>query len=229
MQNNFYDKNIIKKPWGEEHVVYRDKKNLCITLLKIKKNQKTSLHCHPKKKTGFIVINGNAEIQLGLWKKDTFIFKSPSKLMIRTGLFHSIKSLTKPNLIALEFETPVDKKDLVRFEDNYGRKLKSYEGKKFSSKVSSKDLIFKKPLEKNNKKYVIGNIILEIKTFRNFSGIKKFNMNNIFAVIKGNICDNYNRNILSSGDIIKTGTLIKLATRFKIKKSLTLLRVYKSN
>ena len=47
MQNNFYDKNIIKKPWGEEHVVYRDKKNLSITLLKIKKNQKTSLHCQP--------------------------------------------------------------------------------------------------------------------------------------------------------------------------------------
>ena len=50
MSNNFYDNKLIKKPWGEEHVVYRDKKKLCVTLLKIKKNHSTSLHCHPNKK-----------------------------------------------------------------------------------------------------------------------------------------------------------------------------------
>ena len=49
--------------------------------------------------------------------------------MIRTGLFHSIKSLSKNGVKALEFETPV-KNDLVRYED-YGRKFKSYEGKNF--------------------------------------------------------------------------------------------------
>ncbi len=226
MLNNFYDKNLIKKPWGEEHIVYRENKVLCITLLKIKKNYSTSLHCHPKKKTGFIVLNGKARIQLGLWKKDTFTFNAPSKLMIRTGLSHSIKSVTNPYLFALEFETPVDKKDLVRFEDKYGRKLKNYEGKKNAFLLKSKDLKFKKPLEKNNQKFVFGKTLMEVKTFKNFSKIKKYKMNNIFAVIKGNVCDKSNRNILSSGDIIKTGTLIKLASRFKIKKSLTLLRVY---
>ena len=36
--------------------------------------------------------------------------------MIRTGLFHSIKSKSKKGLIALELETPANKKDLVRFK-----------------------------------------------------------------------------------------------------------------
>ena len=49
--------------------------------------------------------------------------------MIARGLFHSIKSLSKDGLLALEFETPVDKRDLVRFKDAYGRRSKSYEEK----------------------------------------------------------------------------------------------------
>ena len=49
--------------------------------------------------------------------------------MIRPGLFHSIKSISK-NLTLLEFETPVDKNDLVRLYDNYGRKNTPYENKK---------------------------------------------------------------------------------------------------
>ena len=47
-----YDTNVIKKPWGVEYVVYRNKKNLSVTYLRIKPNQQTSLHCHYKKKTG---------------------------------------------------------------------------------------------------------------------------------------------------------------------------------
>ena len=32
--------------------------------------------------------------------------------------------------MALEFETPVNKNDLIRFKDSYGRAKKPYEGKK---------------------------------------------------------------------------------------------------
>ena len=53
MSHKFYDNNKILKPWGEEHVIFRNGENLCITLLKIKKNFSTSLHCHPKKKNWF--------------------------------------------------------------------------------------------------------------------------------------------------------------------------------
>ena len=57
------------------------------------------------------------------------ILKAPDKLMIRPGLFHSTKSLSKDSIV-LEIETPINKNDLVRYKDNYGRENKPYEGKK---------------------------------------------------------------------------------------------------
>ena len=102
MKNENYNDVVVSKPWGHEYLCFANE-TVAIWLLNIKKNASTSMHCHPNKKTGFIVVNGEANIQLGLWKKDTYKFKAPSKLMIRTGLFHSIKSKSKPYLVALEF------------------------------------------------------------------------------------------------------------------------------
>ena len=65
-------------------------------------------------------------------EKRSEIHISPSKRMIARGLFHSIKSISREGLLALEFETPVNKNDLVRFKDSYGRQQKSYEGKKYT-------------------------------------------------------------------------------------------------
>ena len=130
----YYDNRIVFKPWGHEYVVYRYKNILSVTLLNINPTKSTSLHCHPIKKTGFVLLDGKALIQLGLWKKGSKIYESPSKLMIRTGLFHSIKCISKKPLLALEFETPIDKNDLVRFDDKYGREKRPYEqGKKFKN------------------------------------------------------------------------------------------------
>ena len=52
-----YDNRLVK-PWGYEYVVYRDRNKLCVTLLSINHNQTTSLHCHPNKKSGFILLKG---------------------------------------------------------------------------------------------------------------------------------------------------------------------------
>ena len=154
--NNFYDKKIVYKPWGYEYTIYRYRKNLSVTFLNIKKNKETSLHCHPNKKTGFILLKGKARIQLGLWKSSSKIYNSPSKLMIREGLFHSIKCLPKEDLCALEFESPVNKRDLVRFKDNYGRQSKPYEGKKFTKEITNKNILFKKPKLNKPQIYKIG-------------------------------------------------------------------------
>lgn len=224
MNNNFYDKNKIIKPWGEEHVVFRDKKKLCITLLKIKPKHSTSLHCHPQKKTGFILLSGSAMIQLGLYKSSRKKYESPSRLMIRTGLFHSIKCISKKDLIALEFETPVNKNDLVRFEDKYGRKNKPYEGKTFSTAINKNDIKFKKNFNKTQK-YKFENIKLEIKKYKKITDFHKYPIKNIFAIISGSLIDRFNKSIFSPGDIIRTGTLLKLSEAFKIKNNLVLLRV----
>lgn len=222
-----YDKKIVIKPWGYEYVAFRDKNILGITFLNINYKKKTSLHCHPSKKTGFILLNGQAQIQLGLWRKNNYTFKSPSKLMIRTGLFHSIKALSKRGVKVLEFETPVKKNDLVRYQDDYGRIAKPYEGGKYIKSLNNEDIIFKKPSFGIDQNYKINGVKIKLKVYKSFKEIVKQKNSTIFAVINGNVVDKRNKKILSAGDIIKTGTFIKLSKQFKIKKTLTLLSVFK--
>jgi len=224
-RDSLYDNKIVHKPWGYEYTIFRYQNKLSITFLKINFNKKTSLHCHPKKKTGFILINGKAKIQLGLWRSNSKNYSSPSKLMIREGLFHSIKSISKKGLIALEFETPVNKKDLVRYKDNYGRTSRPYEGKEYLKKMSSNFIIFKKPKLNKNQRYLIGSVEIYVELHSNFKKLVKEKMNTIFAVLYGEVVDKYGRNVLSSGDIIRTGTLKKLSEVYKIRKKLALIKV----
>lgn len=225
LKDKIYDRKVVQKPWGYEYVALRNKNRLAVTLLNINYKKKTSLHCHPSKKTGFILLSGKAKIQLGLWRKSSYEYSAPSKLMIRTGLFHSIKCLSKNGVKALEFETPVKKNDLVRFEDTYGRKFKSYEGKRYIKSLNKNDIIFKNPKYDNEQNYKIGKINILLKVYKNFKEIINQKNSTIFAVIDGKVVDKQNRNILSVGDIIRTGTFKKLSKYFKIKNKIILLSV----
>lgn len=225
LKESFYDKKIVKKPWGYEYVCYRDKKKIALTFLNIDYKKKTSLHCHPRKKTGFILLEGKAKIQLGLWESTSKIYKPPSKLMIRTGLFHSIQSLCKTGVKAIEFETPVLKNDLVRYQDIYGRRAKPYEGKRFTGSLGRGDIIFNRPNIKKPQTFSFGKVKLSLEVHKNFKKILKNKMSTIFGVLGGRIVDKQGRNILSEGDIIKLGTLKKLSKYFKIKKNLILIVV----
>ena len=223
--NSFYDNRIVYKPWGYEYVVYRNLNHLCVTLLSIDYGKTTSLHCHPKKKSGFILVSGKALFQLGLWKKRSEVHSSPSKRMIARGLFHSIKSLSKNGLLALEFETPVNKNDLVRFKDDYGRQQKSYEGEKFTKNIGSKFIKFKKPKLGTNQTYKINKVKISLEVHKNFKKLIRNTMNTIFGILDGAIVDRHGRHVLSYGDIIRTNDLKTLSEVFKIKKYLSVVKV----
>jgi len=225
-KNSFYDNKIVFKPWGYEYVIYRNANHLSVTLLNIDYNKGTSLHCHPSKKSGFILLGGEAQFQLGLRKKNTELHTSPSKRMIARGLFHSIKSVSKSGLLALEFETPVNKNDLVRFKDSYGRENKAYEGKKFTKSIESKFIKFKAPKFGKKQIYKIGKANVALEVHKNFIKLLKNKNSTIFAILDGSISDNKGRNVLSYGDIIKTNDLRILSKVFKIKKKLSVVRVY---
>ena len=227
-KSSFYDNKVVSKPWGYEYVVYRKLNNLSVTLLNIDYNKSTSLHCHPNKKSGFILLKGKAKFQLGLWKKRSEIHSSPSKRMIARGLFHSIKSVSKNGLIALEFETPVNKNDLVRFKDNYGREQKSYEGKKFTKVIASDQIKFKEPIFGKKQIYKINNVKISIEVHKDFKKILKNKSNTIFAILDGSVCDKFGRNLLTYGDIVRTNDFKTLSRVFKIKKYLSLVRVYRA-
>jgi mannose-6-phosphate isomerase-like protein (cupin superfamily) len=223
LKDKVFEKNIVKKPWGYEYIIYRNQNKLALTFLDIKYNKQTSLHCHPKKKTGFILISGKAKIQLGLYKETAKIYKAPNKLMIRTGLFHTIKAISKDGIKALEFETPVIKNDLVRYQDKYGRQLKPYEGKKHFTKIKKNFVKFKNPKINKQIIYNIDNRKIYIENHKNFKKLIKQPSTYILGVLKGAITDKLGKEVLTLGDIIRIATIKKLAKKFKIKKNITTL------
>lgn len=226
-KDSFYDDRVVMKPWGYEHVVYRDKDKLCVTLLNINYKQKTSLHCHPNKKSGFMLLKGKAAFQLGLKKKNLEIHSSPSKRMIARGLFHQLTSLSKSGLLALEFETPVDKNDLVRFKDIYGREKRNYEGKKHTLKIDSKFIKFKRPGQKIKQEFIFDNVKLNIEIHNNFKKLLANKKDSIFAILDGAITDHKNISVVNCGDILRVDDFKILSKVFKIKKNLKIVKLSK--
>lgn len=119
---NYKDK-VVVKPWGYEYLAYENK-DVAVWYLHINQGESTSMHCHPKKTTGLILLNGEAEVS---FLADKRVMKGLDKVMIRRGLFHQTKALSNGGIDVFEIETPNDKEDLVRLSDNYGRQDKPYE------------------------------------------------------------------------------------------------------
>jgi len=228
IKKDIYSKTLVNKPWGYEYTVYDDLDKIGITFLNIKYNHKTSLHCHPNKKTGFIILDGIAEVQIGIYKKNSKSFNPMSRLVFRQGLFHSLKAKSKNGLFALEFETPYDKKDLVRFKDDYGRKKKAYEGKKFTRNLDPDKIKFSKPILGGKNKYRFNNMKITIEKTSNLKNLSSKDESSL-AILDGSLVDKNGVKAISYGEIIKTSTLKILSKHFSIKKPLVLLRVEKTN
>ena len=62
LENDFYDYSnvVVKKPWGYEYLIYCND-IVAIWILHIQCGAQTSMHCHPNKNTGLIVLNGEIE------------------------------------------------------------------------------------------------------------------------------------------------------------------------
>ncbi len=226
---NFYSNKIVYKPWGHEYVIYNERSKIAITLVHIKYKHKTSLHCHPKKKTGFIILSGKALVQIGIYKENSKIFFPLSRLVFRSGLFHSIKSISKEGVYALEFETPYKKEDLIRLRDNYGRQYKNYEGKNFTKKISNLNLIkFRKPKINKRFMYNFNDIEVFLETINNLKNLKLKNDNSSSAILNGSILDKKGQKVITCGEVVKTKTLKIFSKRYKINKPITILNVSKT-
>ena len=116
--------SVVKKPWGSEYCIYRGE-NVSIWNLTIEPGKKTSLHCHPNKKTGLILLAGDAQINL---IERTFNISGPAKINLQQTIFHQTCNIGDKPLRVIEVETPDNKLDLVRIADDYGRKGDEFEG-----------------------------------------------------------------------------------------------------
>ncbi|MEI7450852.1 MAG: hypothetical protein WCJ75_14635 [Desulfomonile sp.] len=123
-QPHSYDNVVVVKPWGYEFLVYQNDQ-VAIWFLHLEKEHATSMHCHPKKKTALIVLSGQALCNT-FFKRN--YLAGVDGAVIEAGVFHSTRALSEGGADVIEIETPVDKADLVRLDDRYGRSRKGYEG-----------------------------------------------------------------------------------------------------
>ena len=128
-----YEKVIVKKPWGYEYLAFENE-HVAIWILHIVRKRKTSMHCHPKKRTSLILLSGQAVFhQL----EGDITLKAMDGVCIEKNTFHSTEAFnplpvspqSENGIWVMEIESPPHKTDLVRLKDAYGRAGKSYEGK----------------------------------------------------------------------------------------------------
>jgi len=180
-----HDNSIVKKPWGYEYLAYEND-NVGLWFLNIKKNQSTSMHCHPTKTTGLVILDGIAELS---FLSDKRIIQGLDKVMIRRGLFHQTKALSEEVLL-LEIETPKDKHDLVRLSDKYGRESKPYEDDSCEYTKQSDCLWIEEPNLNQTKTYEFGNCILIVENINDISTINNKKDTDLIMFLKGGLVRN---------------------------------------
>ncbi len=210
MNNNNFDNVIVQKPWGYEYLLYQND-TVALWYLYIKKGQETSLHSHPKKKTGLIVLSGGAEISFLSTKFKMF----PSdKIMIRHGVFHKTQAITD-DVELLEIETPVNKEDVVRLKDKYGRAGTPYENQ-------SHYTIVKEPkfYSINDGPNIIGDcnlILTKVNTPKEIIQLKVSK----FVILEGNISFNQHL-VVEPGDILDQKNFSLMMDNFTMNPMLIL-------
>lgn len=122
--NTFDYKNVVvNKPWGYEYLWFQNEK-VAIWFLFIKKNNATSLHCHAKKRTSLIVLDGAVQCTT---IDDKYQLKTLEAVVLEPCVFHSSMATAEEGAFIMEIETPPMKGDLVRMHDAYGRQNSGYE------------------------------------------------------------------------------------------------------
>jgi len=181
-----YDINIVKKPWGYEYLAYKND-DVGLWFLYISPGESTSMHCHPKKSTGLVLLNGEAEISFLADKRP---LKSLDKVMIRRGLFHSTKATSDKGAFIFEIETPVDKHDLVRLNDQYGRVSKPYEDVTFESAKNEDCLWIQEPALGECVTYSFSECVLKIETINDIDIINNKEDGELIMFLKGGMVRN---------------------------------------
>ena len=220
---NKFNNIIVNKPWGYEYLVYENE-NVGIWYLNIDYGKRTSLHSHPNKKTGLIILSGVAKVS---FLNHSFKLTPPDKTMIRHGVFHSTEAISKSGLEVLEIETPKDKTDLVRLEDYYGRAGTPYENASHYISDQTVSIPKVKRLTKQTDDITLGDCKLTLDSGK-LSRIELdvstteynylLNQYHSYIILKGGV-KYKNHPVLSYGDIVDNTTLIRLSHKFDIYPS----------
>jgi mannose-6-phosphate isomerase-like protein (cupin superfamily) len=220
-----HENNIVKKPWGYEYLMYENDK-VALWFLFIDKNESTSMHCHPNKTTGLTLLEGEVNVS---FLSDVKNLKPFSKIMIRKGLFHSTRAISNSGAFVLEIETPVDKHDLVRFKDSYGREGKPYEDSTFEYLKENDCIWIENPTAGNSNDYKVGNVIIKVINIENIDFFHTINDDKNVMFLDGGIVAEYGTNVAGPGDIVAASVLKELTTVFNSIKDDTIIMLMEKN
>ncbi|MBI2118324.1 MAG: hypothetical protein HYT97_01705 [Elusimicrobia bacterium] len=218
-----YHQVIVNKPWGREYLMYENG-TVGIWFLHIEKDARTSMHCHPHKKTGLILLSGEAVLS---FLNDSTRLKPISKMMIREGLFHSTQAVSEGGVSIIEVETPCDKTNLVRLDDEYGREEKPYEGKDSIVPMTKDCLTMNHPKEGRPEKYSLSGCILSAEKITEIKALRERPAGEIVTVLDGGLYSKTDEPVLNPGDVVSSDTLHRLAERFYCPKGISILSIKK--
>jgi uncharacterized cupin superfamily protein len=187
-KEDFYPKNIIRKPWGLEYSCYKNE-HIDIWEMQLFPGHSTSFHCHPGKDVLKIILEG--EIKLITFHKEEKLAANDYRLIKGNTAHRSIN--TGKNIARIvEIESPPDKKNLIRFEDKYGRRGTPYASQIFSQKNKT-NTPMKNLFNSKRKELIIENSLLYHTSRNEFANKICNKVNEIFLIeLKGNVQKNLN-------------------------------------
>lgn len=221
-----YQNVIVRKPWGYEYLMYQNDQ-VGVWFLSIRQDARTSLHCHPNKKTGLILLAGEAKIS---FLNDSKHIKALSKLNIGKGVFHSTTGISPEGISVIEVETPREKENLVRLDDEYDRDQVAYEGPEAMIPMDQTCVRLGSPEEGREFRYALAGCSLTVEKWKTTDRLRKRPANEVIAILEGGLYSNSGDPVLSPGDVLSGQTLDRLAEKFSISpQGISLLVIRKGN
>lgn len=214
---------VVNKPWGYEYLMYQNGA-VGLWYLSIRHGARTSLHCHPRKKTGFVLLDGEAVVQ---FLNDSMPLKPLGKLMIRPGLFHSTMALSPSGVALIEIENPCDKTNLVRLEDEYDRQEKPYEGAEALAPMHDACVRFEEPASGQPRRYQLHSCLFSVERIEDAAGLRERDLREIIVVLDGGLVSNSGEPVLSPGDVVSASTSARLAQTFAAPSGVSFLSIRK--
>lgn len=205
-----YQNVIVRKPWGYEYLMYQNDQ-VGVWFLSIQEGARTSLHCHPHKKTGLILLAGEAKVS---FLNDSKSLKALSKLNIGKGIFHSTAGVSPGGISVIEVETPREKENLVRLDDEYERDQVAYEGPEAMIPMDETCVRLDPPEAGREFRYSLAGSSLTVEKFRTVDPLRHRPVHEIIAVLEGGLISNSGDPVLSPGDVLSGDTLDRLAEKF---------------
>ncbi len=199
-----YSKVVVKKPWGYEYLIFTNS-SVAVWILYLKNGASTSMHCHPNKKTSLVVLQGKV---ICFTVTEHLERCAGEGLLIDKGVFHQTKAVCDSGAFVMEIETPVNKRELVRLKDEYGREGKGYESvEQHSGNTQNYNYLSlnNSDTDHSNFKKRFGQCTLTFKRFTDTQEVKevlKLNPDDVISVLKGQIFDGTGSAMIKIGDTI---------------------------